>query len=555
MNPIASTRSNGDWILVVASVALLTSNRAATASDPNGFAVSTAASDQTLPVVVSDGAGGAIIAWHDGRPTVAAGGVCFAQRVNAQGIPQWASDGVQLSTTGDPNPPVIVSDGAGGAYVSFGGDGTQPRAQWVNASGVVQWGADGTSLSGTPSSKRDLAIARDVGGAGGVIVAWREDNGGGGTSDIYAQKVNSAGAVQWGGFGAPVVTTIMNSETLPALVSDGAGGAIVVWLGNGARVQRLNASGSTLWSNTSLSAVANNRVPVIASDGAGGAVVAWAGGGTFAQRVSSSGNRLWNPTNTGVALSTAGNQVTMIPDGAGGGIFVWQDLRSGTNYNIYAQKVNGAGTLQWTADGIPVCFVTQDQLAPTIISDGGTGAIITWYDLRSGTAGADIYAERIEATGASLWLGDGIPLCTAANAQEFPTIASDGAGGAFVVWQDMRSGTNEDIYADRVNPNGVVLSAPMDGDAPSIGRAWPDPFSERVQMAFVLPAAMRVRMEVFGVDGRRVRSFGTDDLEAGAHLFTWDGRADDGRLAGNGIYFLRVSGQGVALSRSVVRLR
>jgi len=555
MSHTASMHSKGILILVVAFAALLTSNRAATAADANGFAVCTAASDQTLPVVVSDGAGGAIVAWHDSRPTVAAGGVCYSQHVNPQGIPQWAADGVQLSTTGDANPPVIVSDGAGGAFVAFGGDGSQPRAQWVSATGVVQWGADGTTLSGTASSKRDLAIARDIGGAGGVIVAWREDNGSGGTSDIYAQKVNAAGAIQWAAIGSPVVATNMNNETLPALVSDGAGGAIVVWLGNGARVQRLNSLGGTMWSNTPLSATANNRVPVIASDGAGGAVVAWAGNGTYAQRVSSSGARLWSPPSSGVQLSTAGNQVTMIPDGAGGGIFVWQDFRSGTNYNVYAQRVNGTGSPQWIADGVEVCTASQDQLAPTIVSDGGTGAIITWFDLRSGMTGADIYAQRIDVTGASQWSVDGIALCAAVNAQEFPTIASDGAGGAFVVWQDLRSGTNEDIYSDRISPNGVVLSVPMEGSAPSIARPWPAPFSERVQLAFVLPAATQVELDVFDVNGRRVRSFGTNVLAAGAHLFIWDGRTDNGRQANDGIYFLRVSGQGVALSRSVVRLR
>ncbi|TMQ67329.1 MAG: hypothetical protein E6K78_05170 [Candidatus Eisenbacteria bacterium] len=185
----------------------------------------------------------------------------------------------------------------------------------------------------------------------------------------------------------------------------------------------------------------------------------------------------------------------------------------------------------------------------------GFAAIITWFDLRSGMTGADIYAQRIDVTGASQWSVDGIALCAAVNAQEFPTIASDGAGGAFVVWQDLRSGTNEDIYSDRISPNGVVLSVPMEGSAPSIARPWPAPFSERVQLAFVLPAATQVELDVFDVNGRRVRSFGTNVLAAGAHLFIWDGRTDDGRQADDGIYFLRVTGQGVALSRSVVRLR
>ena len=559
MNPVRFVRSTPSPILGAIVAAFLAAHTAAFGADPNGFPVCTSAGDQILPVVVPDGTGGVIIAWLDRRPTVAAAGVCFAQRVNAQGVPQWAAGGVQLSTSGDVNPPVIVADGAGGAFVAFGGDASNARVQWVNASGVIQWGADGAPLSTISSARRDLAIARDVGGAGGAIVAWREVNGLGGLSDIYAQKVNAAGVIQWGASGTPVVASNMNSETLPALVSDGAGGAFFIWLGsNGARAQRLNSAGVTQWNATPLSGAANNRVPAIAPDGAGGMVAAWAGGGTlgtFAQRVDGSGNKLWNPPNTGVQLSTAGNQITMIPDGAGGGIFVWQDNRGGSNFNLFAQKLNGSGAPQWLATGAEVCVFSGEQLGPMIVSDGGTGAIISWYDLRSGFTAADIYAQRIDATSAPQWATDGVPFCVAANPQEFPTIASDAAGGAFVVWEDFRSGTNEDVYATHISPAGTVLDVPRDGGEPSIAGPWPHPFTDQVQLALVLPSAMPVGLDVFDVNGRRVRSFGSRALEAGPHRFTWDGRLDDGGSAKSGIYFLRVSGPGLSLIRPVVRLR
>ena len=138
------------------------------------------------------------------------------------------------------------------------------------------------------------------------------------------------------------------------------------------------------WGNTILSSLSNNRRPAIVTDGSGGAVVAWAAGNTgiFAQRVTSAGDRLWSPSNTGVQVSTTGNQCTMTPDGAGGATVAWQDNRTGTNFNIYAQRVDGTGATQWMLNGVPVSFVQNDQLAPTIVSDGGTGAILTWYDGR-----------------------------------------------------------------------------------------------------------------------------------------------------------------------------
>ena len=122
---------------------------------------------------------------------------------------------------------------------------------------------------------------------------------------------------------------------------------------------------------------------------------------------------------------------TITSDGAGGAIVTWEDSRSG-NYDIYAQRVNASGAVQWTADGVALCTATGSQWAPTITSDGAGGAIVTWQDYRSGNY--DIYAQRVNASGAVQWTADGVALCTATGYQGAPTITSDGAGGAIVTW-------------------------------------------------------------------------------------------------------------------------
>ena len=548
-------------LMIVTVVLALLANGAslAGAAGVNGIALCTAASDQSHPVATPDGTGGVIVAWHDERPTASAGGVCYAQRLNATGSPQWSANGVVLSTSGDPGLPVIAPDGLGGAFLAYAGSNSGPRAQWVNAAGVPQWGLDGVALSVTASPKRELAIAADLGGSGGAIVAWREDNGAGGTSDVYAQKVSSAGAIQWSSSGATVSATTMNSETLPALISDGAGGAIVVFLfsgGGSARMQRLNASGVTQWSSTSLTGTTNNNPPAIVSDGAGGAVVAWAGGGIFAQRVSSAGVRQWSPTNAGVTLSTTGNLPTMIPDGAGGATVTWQDLRSGTNFNIYAQRVNGTGAPQWIANGAAVCTATNDQRSPAIVSDGATGAIVAWYDSRSGASVDDIYAQRISSAGVPQWNIDGMSVCTAADNQQFPAVASDAAGGAFIAWQDHRSGTNNDIYAHRVNPSGLVLSVPIGSGSPWSMRVWPTPAFDQVRVAFDVPhASARIRLGIYDLGGRSIRTLLDGERAAGSHVLVWDGLDASGRRALAGVYFCRLEASGTVSTRKVLLAR
>src|SRR5574342_572928 len=79
---------------------------------------------------------------------------------------------------------------------------------------------------------------------------------------------------------------------------------------------------------------------------------------------------------------------------------------------------------QWSTDPTvnnAICTATNDQMRPTIVSDGAGGAIITWRDSRSGGS-SDIYAQRINASGIVQWTADGVAICTATNDQMRPTI-------------------------------------------------------------------------------------------------------------------------------------
>src|SRR5258706_1554610 len=136
------------------------------------------------------------------------------------------------------------------------------------------------------------------------------------------------------------------------------------------------------------------------------------------------------PNNGNVALSAAASDQygsTIVSDGAGGAIVTWIDFRSGTNYDIYAQRVNAAGVSQWAADGVALSTAADGQRDPTMVSDGAGGAIVAWFDRRSGT-NYDIYAQRVNAAGVPLWTANGVALSAAANHQYSPTIPSDTAG-------------------------------------------------------------------------------------------------------------------------------
>jgi hypothetical protein len=419
--------------------------------------------NQRYPAVASDNRGGTIAAWQDSRSDSAD---VYAQRVNASGNSEWTTNGIPLcaASAGQWNP-TIISDGVGGAIVTWRdarGGYYDIYAQKVNESGNIQWTSDGVAVCTAALTQIYPKLASD--GAGGAIVAWQDHRND--IPDIYAQRVNFWGTVQWTTNGVAICVTA-GIQQRPTIASDGAGGAIVAWQdARGANydiyAQRVNASGTVQWpaNGIALCTVTGNQLnPQLISDGAGGAIVAWQDARSdsadiYVQRVSAAGVAQW--TTNGVALCTvAAGQLNpaIISDGAGGAIVAWRDSRGGY-YDIYAQRVNASGAVQWTSNGVAVCTAAETQINPQLNSDGASGAIVTWQDYRGGS-GYRVYAQRLNASGAALWTVNGIAVCPVPGYQQYPVIASDGLNGAIITWEDWRTG-NPDIYSQVVDGLGRI---------------------------------------------------------------------------------------------------
>jgi hypothetical protein len=156
------------------------------------------------------------------------------------------------------------------------------------------------------------------------------------------------------------------------------------------------------------------------------------------------------------AISYQGQQ-QMVPDGLGGAIIVWEDMRNGFESDIYAQRVAADGSVMWQIDGVAVCLAAGSQQRLQVAPDGLGGVIVAWEDHRSSSTAPDIYAQRIDGTGAPLWTADGVAVCTASGLHEYPMLASDGAGGAVIGWTDLRSGTSTEIYLQKIDAAGTAV--------------------------------------------------------------------------------------------------
>jgi hypothetical protein len=263
-----------------------------------------------------------------------------------------------------------------------------------------------------------------------------------------------------------------NPKQSPRIASDGAGGAIITWyeLRDGFHfsvwAQRVNAAGITLWTLDGVAVVTGNfhaDFPKIVSDGSGGAIIAWqdARNGNvriYAQRLDANGAAQWAAN--GIELSPGIAQRglrghELIGDGAGGAVVAWVDGRNGTDADIYAQRLNASGQIQWQAAGVAIVTRAGYQYSPAMVSDGANGAIIAWEDQGASPQGSGqqwILAQRITGLGAPLWTTDGISMCTSCHAFG-PSIVTDDAGGAIIVWDDM----GPRIRAQRVNGEGATL--------------------------------------------------------------------------------------------------
>ena len=196
-----------------------------------GLPICTAPGTKSAEAVASEG-GRLFVAWHDLRGTVAFD--IYAQSVTLNGTILWAANGAPVCVTA-PNQihPRILPDGLGGAYVGWMEVDNSAfyddlYVQRLDPAGNPLWALNGVPLCIAAGQQTEMQVTSDQ--RNGAIFTWQDFRNGGDftNSDLYAQRVSDAGLMLWGA-GQLAVTTAPNNQSSPAMVSDGAGGAIIAW--------------------------------------------------------------------------------------------------------------------------------------------------------------------------------------------------------------------------------------------------------------------------------------------------------------------------------------
>jgi hypothetical protein len=552
---------------------------------------------------VPDGAGGALIFWDTTD--------LFAQHLTASGdvAPGWSACGLPVCVA-----PLVqyaaaaIPDGAGGAFVTWQDNRTDASdlyVQHMNSTGALAWTPSGVPVCTAPGLQAAPKLISD--GGSGIFITWEDSRSG--APHVYAQHVDGSGAIVagWPANGVAVGRP-GDDEYAPAIAGDATGGVYIAWSTGQSGVvfhpyvQRLTASGAVMpgWPAGGIatcSLLQSQTIPRLVEDGAGGIYVAWQDWRDFTnpelnvdlyvQHVMASGTFVPGWTVNGNPLCTAPHVQDFLgttTDHAGGLLAAWEDRRNGSDFDIYAVRLDPGGhvAIGWISDGLPLCTTTGDQQFPLIVPSTNGGAIVAWTDERTGlgVTHRDIYAARtlddaivptqlapasaevVNGVVRLVWQSDGTAslLATVERRTESSAwsavgnAASDGGGRLAFEDRNAVAGTR---YGYRLVLGGGVTWASSESwvDVPgllALALAVPSPNPADGAFAFgiTLPVASPATLQLFDLSGRRLFSRDVGALGAGPHVI----RIPTLELT-PGVYLARLTqgGRAVVVRASVVK--
>lgn len=389
--------------------------------------------------ITVDASGNAIVAFDDDS---SGSTMITVQKVALDGSLPWGAAGVQMpGSAGFLGPRVAACQN--GTIVACWSTGQGIAFQRLTSSGSpVPNGTWSITETGHALSPSGMVSG---GNAGDVILMWVRAEGTNVVTSrkgLKIQKWDTAGQAVWsgsGGTGTPIDVYTSSAAPsrgiqigyFPALLSDGAGGAITTWydtaadrnawlqhvLGDG--TQRFPQNGLAM--STTTSATEYRAVPSVAYDAAQNEyVVAYERSnplqslfGLGAQRVQADGTRLWGGGAGLDLLPVASNHKSFInvADAPGhAAVLSWLEYQGANGPMVVdAMKLDSAGASVWAGGilGVSTSAVDKGRLAMSHVA-GSDMLVCAWQD--SGAGSVDVLAQNINMDGT---LGDNTPHCPA----------------------------------------------------------------------------------------------------------------------------------------------
>jgi hypothetical protein len=462
--------------------------RAQFSGDPAAnLSVADRTNEQVQPKIVPTADGGCYVSWFDNSN---GGYDVYLQRLDANGVEQWAHNGVLVADRGFSSTQDygLAVDTAGNALLAFNDDSganVQIAAAKVDPAGTLLWGAGGILLTATA----DFVAAPKIAGTsdGNVVVAWTQG------VNAVAVKLDPSGAPLWG---APATLVPASGSFILADVQAAeSGNAIVAFVrsagGPNPRhlwAQKLSsADGASLWTSSHVKvydeasgSLQFGNFPSFLPDGSGGAVFGWYTSSPTlqvrAQRILANGAEAF--AHNGVEVSTDTTRLRVSPgyawDPGTSQIFLfWTELNSlQSQFGLYGQKLDAAGNRQWGATGKVLLPLGPTELTQVRTLPWGTGAVVAWVETVA-VSNQPIRASRLDGNGNAMWSPGTVSLKTSSTGTSRLAAAGGAAGFGLFAWQDGEFG-DADVLVQNLNSDGSLGSPAIFSDGFESGNlsAW-----------------------------------------------------------------------------------
>lgn len=572
--------------LLIIFVLFITGNSFAQwTSDPNtNTLICNVNNAQLLPKIAHTSTGETYIAWFDGR----SGNLdVYLQKLDLNGNAQFAANGLLISShpqnswIGDYDIKVDANDNLIIAFSdrrnAGGGDTTvNPYAYKISPSGTFLWGPNGIALSNVTATYQlwpKISIASD----GNIFFTWWEQLDT--TSSIMTQRVSADGNLLWA---QPVKISPApeDKNIYPNNAPSDNGSVIVSWCfgpqGGGSFVpdiktifvRKLDSTGAAVWTDSIFSRntpdIPPYVVPQVLTDGNGGAYFSWMYSRNLdvltsaVQRISSAGTLSFPMNGVDVSMDSSLNQVepNIGVDQSGNIYAFWLASNINQNaYGLFGQKISPAGNRLWTDSGKTYIPLTMSKAPINILVNTNDNDLFVTYVLDTIGNKDRIEGYGMDNDGNVLWGATGISTLLS---EKYDMVGYNRGGASVYTWVDNRStmSNGTGVWAQSINSSGILgtvgisITSSQVPDKYTLKQNYPNPFNPTTNIRFEIPVKSFVKLAVYDMLGREVKTLVNKELSAGSYTAELSGSD-----LTSGIYFYTLNAGDFSETKRMVLIK
>jgi len=462
--------------------------------------------------VARSSTGTLMVVWVDKRSGIAGGQVQYS--IYDPGFEVWSPPAALSSAAYNARQPALAADASGNIHAVWM-ESTSAGAKYQ----VFYSKYNGSSWSSAvqvsvAASVRGEEPTIEVGTDGTVWVAYNNDGEGIGNEYVYVVKSTDGGS-NWSATadtissGGNISSSITNARV--ALARASAGKIVAVWHdGQPWNVDRreiyFNSFNGSSWgtaemiSDTTTSDRSANWYPTVAVDGSDNIYVIYHTNNVDVDRLLLCQKKAWadawtSSTTSVIAVETNGDMLSV---------------------SATADE-NDVVHLAYRRDVAADTLYGLDEIVYTFTADGGS----TWS--------TPIVVSRVDQDAGYVSMANTVD----------PTYGMD------LAWRESRDANVSDqdtlavVHANI--PYSVTSVSEELPESFEVFANYPNPFNPSTTIEFTLATRSQVRLTIFDLTGREVKTVVNENRDAGAYRETWDGTNNLSQPVSSGVYFSRLS--------------